>query len=282
MYDTPPDKRPYRLASAPGDECAYTVDGTRYIFRQIGWHGQSGAFYSLAEDPSKHEPGSFSPIWLPVDTEPLDDEKPDEPALDMDLEAIRDAGVALGQLAGRYHAARELFNRALIDAAHGELKWAGICNCDPEEDAARAEAEQIIRNVTGAMVKGLRWEIPDYCRQCGTSTFEVKASHDPQCEVRLDRSPVCAICACGSLGGRTRHADGCPLRDPEPAAETAQDDAAEPGQEGTETPEQTEAVYDEGAAALRTARAQVGIASTADGTLTVTGFGRGLYRPVTD
>jgi hypothetical protein len=29
-------------------------------------------------------------------------------------------------------------------------------------------------------------------------------------------------------------------------------------------------------------RAQGGIASTADGTLTVTGFGRGLYRPVTD
>lgn len=70
MYQTPPDKRPYRLASAPGDELEFTGYGNRHTFRQIGWHGQTGAFYSLSEDPSKHEPGSFSPIWLPVDTEP--------------------------------------------------------------------------------------------------------------------------------------------------------------------------------------------------------------------
>lgn len=73
---TPPDRRPYRAAHEPGDELSITAGGTTIVFRQIGWHGQSGAFYALGEDPSKHEPGSFSPLWIIAhcDVVPVDDE----------------------------------------------------------------------------------------------------------------------------------------------------------------------------------------------------------------
>lgn len=68
----PINERPYRLASRTGDERTYiTVDGYRITFRQIGWHGQTGAFYALDEDPSKHEPGSFGPLWICVEREPV-------------------------------------------------------------------------------------------------------------------------------------------------------------------------------------------------------------------
>lgn len=61
----PPDTRPHRAAHEPGDELTLVQpNGIRRVFRQIGWHGQSGAFYSLGEDPSPYEPGSFSPLWL--------------------------------------------------------------------------------------------------------------------------------------------------------------------------------------------------------------------------
>lgn len=78
---TPPaDKRPYRLASATGDELHLIADGKSMTFRQVGWHGQTGAFYSLDEDPSRHEPGSFGPLWILVFSEPViepDEEAPD-------------------------------------------------------------------------------------------------------------------------------------------------------------------------------------------------------------
>lgn len=66
----PPDVRPYRTQHEPGDERVTHTMSSRQIWRQIGWHGQSGAFYSLAEDPSRYERGSFSPLWLLVDDEP--------------------------------------------------------------------------------------------------------------------------------------------------------------------------------------------------------------------
>jgi hypothetical protein len=68
----PVDRRPYRLASAGGDERKLRTDTDNHWFRQIGWHGASGAFYSLDEYPSKHEPGSFSPLWIEVDSYPVD------------------------------------------------------------------------------------------------------------------------------------------------------------------------------------------------------------------
>lgn len=65
----PTDRRPYRGQHEPGDErTVYSVDPTGRVMnltlRQIGWQGQSGAFYALGEHPSDHEPGSFSPIWV--------------------------------------------------------------------------------------------------------------------------------------------------------------------------------------------------------------------------
>ena len=38
----------------------------RKALRQIGWQGQSGAFYALGEgvSPADHEPGSYAPILV--------------------------------------------------------------------------------------------------------------------------------------------------------------------------------------------------------------------------
>lgn len=69
---TPPtDARPYRRASEPsGQEMrTHTPDRTQ-TWRQIGWHGQTGAFYALDEKPAHHEPGSYGPLWILVDNEP--------------------------------------------------------------------------------------------------------------------------------------------------------------------------------------------------------------------
>jgi hypothetical protein len=73
----PPDRRPYRRLSGPGglEQTAYTVDAngrvTRTVLRQVGWHGQSGAFYALGDDtyPMQHEPGSWSPMWVITHTD---------------------------------------------------------------------------------------------------------------------------------------------------------------------------------------------------------------------
>lgn len=73
-FEVPADRRPYRRASLGGPETKLRNETHHMWFRQIGWHGQSGAFYSFDEDPSKHEPGSFSPVWLEVDSWPIDEE----------------------------------------------------------------------------------------------------------------------------------------------------------------------------------------------------------------
>lgn len=78
---TPPeDRRPYRRASEPsGSEMrTHTLDATQ-TWRQIGWHGQTGAFYALDEKHSDHEPGSWGPLWILVDNEPpiLPDDDPE-------------------------------------------------------------------------------------------------------------------------------------------------------------------------------------------------------------
>ncbi len=61
----PPDVRPYRAQSAGGPEMSPRTD-QRVHFRQVGWQGQSGAFYSLDEDPSRFERGSFSPLYIQI------------------------------------------------------------------------------------------------------------------------------------------------------------------------------------------------------------------------
>ena len=78
---TAENRRPYRAPSEPGDEWVVThavLDGsgrrTRYTLRQVGWHGQSGAFYSLDEDPKSYEPGSWSPLWVIAHTDRRDED----------------------------------------------------------------------------------------------------------------------------------------------------------------------------------------------------------------
>lgn len=80
MITKAPDTRPYRSQSATGElRVTHTLE-SRQVWRQVGWHGQTGAFYSLDEDPRKHEPGSFSPLWLLIEDEapilPEGDDKP--------------------------------------------------------------------------------------------------------------------------------------------------------------------------------------------------------------
>lgn len=67
----PTDTRPYRRSSEGGgsEMRTHTLEATQ-TWRQIGWHGQTGAFYSLDEKPSDHEPGSWGPLWILVDNEP--------------------------------------------------------------------------------------------------------------------------------------------------------------------------------------------------------------------
>ena len=61
--------RPNRPMHAEGPEQVVIDewnDGRKYrlTLRQVGWIGQSGDFYSLAENPSLTERGGFSPLWF--------------------------------------------------------------------------------------------------------------------------------------------------------------------------------------------------------------------------
>lgn len=46
----------------PGEE----DPNRRYIFRQVGWLGQTGRFYTLEEDPHLTENGGFSPMFIQI------------------------------------------------------------------------------------------------------------------------------------------------------------------------------------------------------------------------
>ena len=70
-FETPPNTRPYRPQHLSGEERRTQADGHVQLWRQVGWHGQSGAFYALDEAPGRYEPGSFSALWLLVDDEPV-------------------------------------------------------------------------------------------------------------------------------------------------------------------------------------------------------------------
>lgn len=51
----------------------YRVEPDGSIWReqhqQVGWRGQSGAFYPMGSDPSKTEPGSFAPMFVVVEAD---------------------------------------------------------------------------------------------------------------------------------------------------------------------------------------------------------------------
>lgn len=67
---TPANTRPYRLPSAPGGEMTLTTATRRLTFRQVGYHGQTGAFYALDERPSLTERGGWGPLWVPAWNDP--------------------------------------------------------------------------------------------------------------------------------------------------------------------------------------------------------------------
>jgi hypothetical protein len=58
--------------SEEGTQRTTYTDGRRQLWRQVGWHGQTGAFYAYDENPKAYEPGGWSPLWLVVE----DDEWP--------------------------------------------------------------------------------------------------------------------------------------------------------------------------------------------------------------
>lgn len=72
-----PTGRPYRATYADGGQIVHIVRDEsgrwfRKTWRQIGWHGQSGALYALGEKPSAHEPGGWSPLYAPIDTDEIE------------------------------------------------------------------------------------------------------------------------------------------------------------------------------------------------------------------
>jgi hypothetical protein len=79
----PPNQRPYRPMYAPGPELTVTTDIYRLNLRQVGWLGQTGAFYALDEEPlgDGYEGGGVAPLYFPAHADRLDDLAPDdEPA----------------------------------------------------------------------------------------------------------------------------------------------------------------------------------------------------------
>lgn len=132
MATKPPNVRPYRAQHEPGTEVSALVGDWRQTLRQVGWQGQTGAFYSLDEDPSPFEPGSFSPLWVVAHSDdarfddrtdsPLDEQQRAGAAvlaerLREELERVRDAheqrGLFQGALA--YSGALASLETALLD-----------------------------------------------------------------------------------------------------------------------------------------------------------------------
>jgi hypothetical protein len=76
---TPADHRPHRRLSETGPEKTITTtDGRRILLRQVGHHGQTGAFYALDEKPSLTERGGWGALWALVDDEPV--YEPEQPS----------------------------------------------------------------------------------------------------------------------------------------------------------------------------------------------------------
>jgi len=76
--------RPNRPLSASGHEQTVIdewCDGRRYrlVLRQVGWIGQTGDFYTLDEDPSPTERGSFQPLLIIAHSDRIED-PPAEPS----------------------------------------------------------------------------------------------------------------------------------------------------------------------------------------------------------
>jgi hypothetical protein len=79
----PPDHRPHRAMYATGPELVVTTSTYRLDLRQVGWIGQTGAFYSLDEKPLEdgYERGGVAPLYFPAHADRLDYLQPDDDAL---------------------------------------------------------------------------------------------------------------------------------------------------------------------------------------------------------
>lgn len=77
MYEKPPSRRPYRWMSETGPVLTVQTDTSRLYLRQVGWIGQSGAFYSLDETHTKYERGGVAPLYFPAHSDRLADLAPD-------------------------------------------------------------------------------------------------------------------------------------------------------------------------------------------------------------
>lgn len=78
------ERRPRRAMSADGHEIVVTTDTLRLVLRQVGWLGQTGAFYDLDEHPlgDGHERGGVAPLYFPAHSDRLDDLMPDPTTAD--------------------------------------------------------------------------------------------------------------------------------------------------------------------------------------------------------
>ena len=43
-----------------------TDPAKKIVFRQVGWYGQSGKLYTMAQNPALTEKGSFSPMYIQI------------------------------------------------------------------------------------------------------------------------------------------------------------------------------------------------------------------------
>ena len=118
---TPPDTRPYRRASAPGETLTVTDTTRRIDLHQVGWHGQSGAFYALDEHPSQYEHGSWGPLYVISHTDRLADLAPD--AEQQRIAYRIRAELVCCDIYGRVHDTHEF----TLDEAKASPGWHDLC-----------------------------------------------------------------------------------------------------------------------------------------------------------
>jgi hypothetical protein len=123
----PPDRRPTQPLHQPGDQMVVrTNDGKRQIWREYGWIDHQGRMYDLYEpSPRAYQAPSYSPLWVLVDVEQVEDEPAEleavagglEPDQQIRVEALDTA--ALIALAG----GRSAMVDDVLDLADGLADW---------------------------------------------------------------------------------------------------------------------------------------------------------------
>ena len=151
------------------------------------------------------------------------------PSIDYELELIREGAAALGRIAARAEAAAQIHRRAYYDAAHGELKWAGLCNCDddePEEKAplTRDEVNQRIKDAFSQLSKAAQPWLRPNPRPADPGGRAAEANQDGDSEAtgrcRHCGDPGEHICVLAlAVGHPSREADDLDQASTKPTAE---------------------------------------------------------------